>query len=77
MRAKMKSKIRSVSRVNGFVYLELELEGKVIVGGKSAEAKDARMIGKLVLKPVVADDIKIGSVLTVEVNDEEPDSRIE
>jgi hypothetical protein len=74
----MRSKIVSVTRDDdGFVHLQVQLEGKVVAGAKYGEAKSARMTGELILKPVVADDIKIGSVITVEVNDEEPGERIE
>ncbi len=78
MRAKLRSKVVSVTRdEHGFVHLQLSCEGKVISGAKYGEAKDVKLTGDLRLKPVVADDIKIGSVITVEVNDEEPGERIE
>ncbi len=74
----MRSKVVSVTRdEDGFVHLQLECEGKVTDGARYSEAKGAKLSGDLRLKPVVADDIRIGSIITVEVNDEEPDSRIE
>ena len=81
MRVKFKGKIEAMTKAKdgSSVTLHIGLDGKVIRTDSRAfpEARIAKMECDLVLKPVVADDIKIGSVITVEVNDEEPDTRIE
>lgn len=81
MRVKFKGKIESMTKTKdgSSVNLHIGLDGKVIRTNSRAfaEARIAKMECDIVLKPVVADDIKIGSVITVEVNDEESDTRIE
>lgn len=77
MRAKMTSKVVAVNRHStDYVHVQIEAVGKILTD-KAGTAKDAYLKGELILKPVFASDIKIGATITVEVNDEEPDSRIE
>jgi hypothetical protein len=77
MRAKMRSEIVSIRRdEDGNVCLKVEAKGKTI-SHKAGSNKDCRLEGEIILRPVFANDIKIGAVITVEVNDEEPGDRIE
>lgn len=77
MRAKMRSEVISMVRDDdGYVRVGLKAKGK-IVSDKTGSAKDSRLEGEFILRPVFANDIRIGSVITLEVNDEEPGDRIE
>ena len=70
MRIKMKSKIVNVSRLPNEVKLDLEFVGQV-QDTKLITAKDAAMNGFLRLKPAMADQLKLGSVITVILSDED------
>lgn len=69
MQVKMRSKITSMSRNSNEVKISLELRGQVQESQSSA--KEASMIGTLVLRPIMADQLKIGSTITVILSDEE------
>lgn len=70
MKAKFKGKVVSTKRNNDFVELSIEMPG-VVVETKMPPAKEAKLQGSFFLKPVIADEIKIGSIITITVSDEE------
>lgn len=71
MRTKMQSKIVFVTRDhNGHIHLGLEAKGKIL-SDRSGTNKDTQLLGELILAPIYGSEIKIGSMITVEVNDEE------
>lgn len=54
---------------NGNVILALQAEGKA--ESKAPTAQFASFSGRLVLKEVVANDMRLGAVLTITVTDED------
>lgn len=75
MRASFKGKISKITRDEdngaGCVNIELDLKGKVDT--KAVNAKEASLSLSLQLKPLIADEIKIGSTITVLLTDENTD----
>lgn len=75
MRASFKGKISKILREEeggaGNVQIQLDLKGKVDT--KAVNAKDASLALSLSLKPLIADEIKIGSTITVWLTDEDPE----
>lgn len=69
MKIKLQGKISEMRKdSNGNVTLSLTTNGKVET--HLLNAKDATMSSILIIKGVIADDIKLGSTLTVTVSDE-------
>lgn len=68
MKATFKTKINSVVRKEHEV--EIEFDAKGTVDTNRLPAKDAQLSMKLYLKPVIADELKIGSIITIVVSDE-------
>lgn len=73
MRIKMKSKIISVLRLSNEVKVDLEFAG-FVQDTKLINAKEAKMVGSLCLKPAMADQLKLGSVITVVLSDEDEEA---
>jgi hypothetical protein len=70
MLIKMKSKIANVTRLTNEVVLDLNFEGQ-LQDSKLVDAKKATMTARLTLKPVVADQFKLGTTITVLLSDED------
>lgn len=80
MRAKLNGKIISVQSGDGDCVITFESAGKVDRDGTGVMAPDARkttLNGTVTLKAVVANELKIGAVITVTITDEEPDNRLD
>jgi hypothetical protein len=69
MKIKFKGNISTVDRLSGTAKINLDLEGYADVA--SLEAKKASMTSTLLLKTLVADQLKLGTVLYVTVSDSE------
>lgn len=69
MRAKLKGKITEMYRTDDSVRVQLKFDGKA--DSKSVDARKASMTATLLLKTLVADELKLGSTITVLITDEE------
>lgn len=71
MKIQFKGKMASIERVStDAVHVKLRTQGKVLEGGDekiSPEAKKSELRMEFVLRPAVADDLRIGQTLTVTV----------
>lgn len=71
MKAKLRCKIASIQKDANYIQLEIsEIDGKVDT--KMPPAQEIKMIGTLFLKPVIADHIKIGSTVSIDLAIEDP-----
>lgn len=79
MKAKLQGRIVSVSNKDGDAVVAFESTGKVQKGqGPLApSARETTLSGSVTLKAVVANEMKIGAVITVTISDEEPDERLD
>lgn len=71
----MQSKVKSVTRLDDKTTFEVEFVGKEVISAGSHHnktAKSASLTGTLELKTVMADELKVGSVFTIVLTDEEP-----
>ena len=68
----MQSRIKSVKRLPDDSTVELEFMGKV-TNTTLINAKDIKMTASLSLKTALADQIRVGSVITITLSDEEPE----
>jgi len=69
MKAKLRGKINSVDKSNGVATLSITADGKVERAGLASQ--ETSFGGVLKLRGLVADQMKIGAVLTITVSDEE------
>jgi hypothetical protein len=69
MKIKLKGNISQVDRISGTAKITLNLEGNAET--TSLEAKKVSMKCVLLLKTLVADEVKLGSVIYVTVSDSE------
>ena len=69
MKAKYTGKIKSVSKDDGLTTLLLECSGKVET--KNINAQTSTMEVAVKLKSLVADELKLGTHLTIHLSDEE------
>jgi hypothetical protein len=76
MKAVLKAKILSVEKVGGDVVLTLDTPTAGKVGIRAINAQDVYFSGKLKLKELVANEMKIGATITITITDEEPDDRL-
>lgn len=76
MKAALKAKILSVEKSGGDVILTLDTPIAGKVGIRAINAQDAFFSGKLKLKELVANEMKIGATITITVTDEELDERL-
>lgn len=71
MKAKLRCKIASIQKDTNYIQLEIsEMEGKVDT--KMPPAQEIKIMGTLFLKPVIADQIKIGSTISIDLVIEDP-----
>ena len=76
MKSTLKGKIFSIekdSHSHGVVLLKVNAIGKVDT--KLLNAQEVSFNGTLILKQVIADEMKIGATLTITVSDDEPTER--
>lgn len=73
MKATLKARIVSFSTDNGTATLALQSGLASKVDSAPQNAKECSLTGVLKLKMLVADQMKIGSLLTITVSDEEKD----
>lgn len=79
MKARLQGRILSVTNKDGDAEIVFETAGKVQKGqGPIApQARETSLKGTVTLKAVVANEMKIGSVITVSISDEEADERLD
>jgi hypothetical protein len=69
MKATLKGKIISMNKVSGDAVIGLDAAGKVLTNKISAQ--DISFKGSFQLKGIIADEMKIGAIITVTLSDEE------
>ena len=69
MKANLKGKIVGLVVEKGEVLINLELAGKA--DSRSPEARPLEMSGTLKLKQLIANEMKLGSIISVYLTDEE------
>lgn len=69
MKAKLKGKIAKVSRLLTETRIEFSTVGKVDT--RLVTAQESALEGVLMIKNIIADQMTIGSTLTITVSDEE------
>ncbi len=77
MKAKLKARIGSVQKTGADVILTINTPTAGKVDTKALNAKEIFLNGEVRLRQLVADDIKIGAVITITLTDEETDERVE
>ena len=75
MKATLKAKILSVEKQGGDVILALDTPTAGKVGIRAINAQDVYFSGKLKLKELVANEMKIGATITITVSDEEAENQ--
>lgn len=71
MRATLKAKILGVEKAGGDVVLTLDTPVAGKVGTRVINAQDVYLSGRLKIKELIANEIKIGATLTITISDEE------
>lgn len=77
MKAKLKARIGAVTKTGGDVILSLNTPTAGKVDTKALNAKEIFLTGEVRMRQLVADDIKIGAVITITLTDEDADERVE
>lgn len=80
MKATLKGKITAVNKPEeGDVEITFVSTGKVERGSGPMDpsARQLKLNGSMTLKQVIANDLKLGAVLTITVSDEELDDRLD
>lgn len=79
MKATLRGRILSVKRTDGDAEITFTTTGKVDRGKGilAPTAREATLEGTLRLKEVVANEIKIGAILTIEIDDKAKDERFD
>lgn len=79
MKATLKGRILSVKRADGDAEITFATTGKVDKGKGilAPTAREATLEGTLKLKEVVANDIKIGAIITIVIDDRAKDERFD
>ena len=65
----MKSHVTGIKRENEFTFVNLDFSGKVL-NTRFIAAKDTTMTAELKIKTAVADDVRLGSIFTLVLDDE-------
>lgn len=73
MKAALKAKITKVDKVDGNTYLQLEAVGKMETPNRVL-SHETSFSGSLKLKSVIADQMKIGAIITISISDEDIES---
>lgn len=71
MKATLKAVILSVDKDDGKVTLSIMTPAAGKVNTKSISAQDIYLNGKLILKELVANEMKLGATITITVSDED------
>lgn len=71
MKATLKAKIFSVDKTGGDVTLTIDTPTAGKVGIRAINAQDVYLAGRLKLKELVANEMKIGATITITISDEE------
>lgn len=69
MKTTLQGNIIKIEKKDGLAYLTLSTRGKVSTGNIATQ--EALMEGELILKSLVANQMKIGAVITIAISDEE------
>lgn len=77
MKASLKAKILGVEKNGGEVILTLDTPTAGKVGIRAVNAQDVYLSGKLKLRELVANEMKIGATITITITDEEPENRLD
>jgi len=72
MKVVFQGKIGDICKSGTFetVFVEIDLKGAV--EGKTGHAKETSLTGKLSLKPIVANELKIGTTLRITIEEIQP-----
>jgi hypothetical protein len=73
MKVKMKGKIRSIVRLDDETAFEVKLNGRV-QETKMISAKEAKGVITFTIKTAMADNVKVGATITIDLSDEEADT---
>lgn len=73
MKARLKGKIVSTNRLDGDIRIQIESTGKVET--KNINAQECSLGGLFQLKGLSAENMKLGSILTITISDEDSDER--
>lgn len=68
MKIKLKGQIGSIAKSENSTSIVLNFKGSV--SDAPINAKEASLMGTLIVKPLVADKLRIGSEVTVEISDD-------
>jgi hypothetical protein len=77
MKAQLKARITAVEKAGGDVTLHLDTPTAGKVSVRAINAQDVYFSGNLKLKELVANEIKIGALITITVSDEEAEQRLD
>lgn len=80
MKSRLQGRIVSVKNTDGDAEITFQSAGKVDKAGRGVIAPSARettLSGTMTLKAVVANEMKIGAVITITISDEETDERLD
>jgi len=80
MKSTLKGQILSVKKTDGDAEITFQACGKVerSTGGVIApSAREITLSGTTVMKAVIANEIKIGAIITITISDEESDERLD
>ncbi len=80
MKATLKGKITAVNKPEeGDAEITFVSSGKVDrgAGPMDPSARQMKMNGSMTLKAVIANELKLGAILTITLSDEEPDDRLD
>lgn len=69
MKAKLTGKIVSLEKVEGDTLMVLEVDGKVDT--RNIAAQKTSMHATLTIKSMIADQMKIGALITIAISDED------
>ena len=74
MKTKLRGRIQGFEKQGGYTYVHLESAGRVAISNTNAQ--DCELNGTLKVRDVVANEMKMGAILTITLSDEEPDERL-
>ena len=79
MKATLKGKIVSVKNVDGDAEITFQTDGKVDKAGGRVDpsARKMKLGGTMSMKAVIANEMKIGAVITIHVSDEDADDSLD
>ncbi len=79
MKATLKGRIVSVKNADGDAEIQFQTDGKVDKAGGRVDpsARKMQLNGTMKMKAVIANEMKIGAVITVHLSDEDADDSLD